>query len=332
MDNIKSKESYKHKSGYFKRKLKSEKVLQLAKSNPKQSKLNFSTQINNQVKDCKTNDDRCGTKKNPLHKQITNISKTISSETNNILTEELKTTTCNTISSETSNILTNEIDKSNHLKILSSSNDVFEVATENIGDHADAVSEVFVAPSPNMTTQIKLAFLDQHPVHPNSNIYELPFQASRLYYRNTESGDKFLRKWLSYNIKNKKLYCNICMAFSLDRDSVWIHGASYTTKRIYDKIKDHEENCRSHEFAVQTFAQIKFKDRGDIIDLFDSSRKKVISNNREVVSRVIDIIIFLAKQNLAFRGKRNENVCDLDIFNKLKKNHENRGNFMELVK
>lgn len=211
-----------------------------------------------------------------------------------------------------------------------------EVTTEPIvnfiGDDYDAISEVFVASSPNSTTQIKLAFLDQHPIHPNSNIYELPFQASRVYYRNTELGDKFLRKWLSYNVKNKKFYCNICMTFILDHDSVWIHGATYTVKRIYDKIKDHEENCQSHEFAVQTFSQIEFKDRGGILDLLDSSRKKIVSNNREIVARVVDIIIFLAKQNLSFRGKRNENVCDLDIFHELNKSRKNRGNFMELVK
>lgn len=54
MDNTKSIEStYKHKSGYFKCKLKSEKELQFAKSNPKQTKLNFGSKINYQVQDSK---------------------------------------------------------------------------------------------------------------------------------------------------------------------------------------------------------------------------------------------------------------------------------------
>lgn len=245
----------------------------------------------------KLNDDLCDTENNPSYKQQTTASKTILSEL---------------YLYETNIILINEQDKSEPLEILSSSNNVSEVTTEPIvnfiGDDYDAISEVFVAPSPNSTTQIKLHFLDQHPIHPNRSIYELPFQASRVYYRNIELGDKFLRKWLSYNVKNKKFYCNICMTFSLDRDSVWIHGATYTVKRIYDKIKNHEENCQSHEFAVQTLSQIKFKDKGDILNLLDSSRKKIVSNNREIVSRVVDIIIFLAKQNLSFRGKRNENV------------------------
>lgn len=71
-----------------------------------------------------------------------------------------------------------------------------------------------MAPSPKSTTQIKLTFLDQHPVYPTSDKNELPFQASRIYYRQTETGDRFLRKWLSYCLNNNKFYCTICMAFS----------------------------------------------------------------------------------------------------------------------
>lgn len=192
--------------------------------------------------------------------------------------------------------------------------------------------ELFMAPSPKSTTQIKLTFLDQYSVHPTSDKNELPFQASRIYYRQTATGDKFLRKWLSYCLNTNKFYCNICMAFSPDRDSVWVSGSSYTVKRIYDKIREHEEHCLSHEFAVQTFTQIKLKDRGDIVDIFDSSRRKIVANNQEVLGRIIDIIRFLAKQNLAFRGKRNECLYDLDIANESNLNIKNRGNFMELVK
>lgn len=214
---------------------------------------------------------------------------------------------------------------------LPPNNEIIEISNEQ---KTPILDDVFIAPCPKTTTQVKLAFLDQHPIHPESDNNDLPFQASRIYYRQTESGDKFLRKWLSYCLNNNRFYCSICMAFSLDRNSVWVHGTSYTVKRIYDKIKHHENNCRSHEFAVQTFTQITLRNRGDIVDMIDSSRRKIVANNREVVARVIDIIIFLAKQNLAFRGKRNESLYDIDIFNEFNGNNnfKNRGNFMELVK
>lgn len=116
------------------------------------------------------------------------------------------------------------------------------------------------------------------------------------------------------------------MAFSLDRDSVWVRASSYTVKRIYDKIREHEEHCRSNEFAVQIFTQIKLKDRSDIIDIFYSLRRKIVANNQEVLGRIIDIIRFLAKQNLAFRGKRNESLYDLDIANESNLSIKDRGN------
>jgi len=43
---------------------------------------------------------------------------------------------------------------------------------------------------------------------------------------------------------------------------------------------------------MHTFTQINLRDRGDIVDIFDSSRHKTIANNREVLVRIIDIVFF----------------------------------------
>lgn len=63
MENGKSSEStYKHKSGYTKRKLKIERELQAAKTNPKQSKLNFSTKTSESfIKDDQYNENKIET-------------------------------------------------------------------------------------------------------------------------------------------------------------------------------------------------------------------------------------------------------------------------------
>jgi len=222
MENEKSsKSNYKHKSGYTKRKLKLERELQAAKTNPKQSKLNFSSKISESfIKDNQYNEDKIET--------------------------DQSSKKC---------IVSSNLHSNNGQDIINSpSNDVklFSEQKTHILDNKLGL-ELFMAPSPKSTTQIKLTFLDQHPVHHTSDKNELPFQASRIYYRETATGDKFLRKWLSYCLNTNKLYCNICMSFSPDRDSVWVRGSSYTVKRIYDKIREHEEHCRSHEFAVQTF-------------------------------------------------------------------------------
>ena len=67
MENEKNSEStYKHKSGYTKRKLKLERELQAAKTDPKQSKLNFNITIsecfnNNKLKNDECNEDKIET-------------------------------------------------------------------------------------------------------------------------------------------------------------------------------------------------------------------------------------------------------------------------------
>lgn len=74
-----------------------------------------------------------------------------------------------------------------------------------------------------------------------------------------------------------------------------------------------------------------------IRDLLNTERRTNMSKNREVVKRIIDAILFLAKQSLAFRGNRNESVLhfntehlkDFDIVTGI---NINRENFVELVR
>jgi len=190
MENEKSTESnYKHKSGYTKRKLKLERELQAAKTNPKQSKLNFSSKISESfIKDNQYNEDKIETDQSSkkcivssnLH--LDNGQDIINSPSKN---DAVK------FSIETDD----DFSQSKFLKNLPSKNDVklFSGQKTHILDNKLDL-ELFMAPSPKSTTQIKLTFLDQHPVHPTSDKNELPFQASRIYYRQTTTGDKFLRK------------------------------------------------------------------------------------------------------------------------------------------
>lgn len=52
---------------------------------------------------------------------------------------------------------------------------------------------------------------------------------------------------------------------------------------------------------------------------------KEVEKNHMVLERIIDIIIVLAKQNLAFRGHRNESICDLET------KSCNLGNFLAIT-
>lgn len=108
--------------------------------------------------------------------------------------------------------------------------------------------------------------------------------------------------------------------------SAFITGVEISAKLyIYNKIEK-LENYRLHKDAVFLFFQAsQYKDTHSLIT---KKAKDNILNNREVVKRIIYIIIFLAKQGLAFRGHRNEtfkDFCNDD-------DSTNSGNFLALVR
>ena len=70
-------------------------------------------------------------------------------------------------------------------------------------------------------------------------------------------------------------------------------------------------------------------DRG-MMQLFGSSsidaRRKKVEKKRDVMQKLIRIILFLGKQGIAYRGKRHEAAHEI------KNENVNHGNYIELVK
>lgn len=62
-------------------------------------------------------------------------------------------------------------------------------------------------PNHNVSTEVKLAFLKNHPIQPmlldNDN---LPFDPNRVYFQITSTKNKINRKWLSNCSQNKKIF------------------------------------------------------------------------------------------------------------------------------
>jgi len=100
------------------------------------------------------------------------------------------------------------------------------------------------------------------------------------------------------------------MAFSTDQSSAWVKGVYCRNKNLYEKISKHE-NSHIHDISVQTYIQASSKT--GIQDLLNTERRTNVTKNREVVKRIIDVILFLSKQSLAFRGKRNESALNFNM-------------------
>lgn len=186
----------------------------------------------------------------------------------------------------------------------------------------------FVSPNQHDSIVIKKAFMEKHPIQfSGEGGKKAPFEPSKLYYRILPNGEKIHRKWLSYSIELNKVYCACCMAFGkTDVSNIsFISGHDVSVKHIYKAVDKHE-NSQSHINAATAAFQCL---RGfDIATFMNSNlskkRLKEIETRRLIVMRIIDIILFLGRQGMSYRGHRSEGANTLD-------SSENHGNFLQLV-
>jgi len=170
-----------------------------------------------------------------------------------------------------------------------------------------------------------------HPVQPESTAtrkIKLPFSSLSVYYQ----GDGERRMWLSFSECDQRIFCWICVGFALNRKSPWItgwgkgEGAGADWKNCSKAITTHDLSAE-HMHAVESFHMFqKDSSVGHKIDTNCLSlRKRQITQRREAVLRIIEIIYFLAKQSLPFRSANKEALYALNV-------PCNHGNFLEAVK
>lgn len=170
--------------------------------------------------------------------------------------------------------------------------------------------------------------MEKHPIQVvEGKGTKLPFEPSKLYYRHLPSGEKIHRKWVSYSIQLNKLYCSCCMAFGdkRHRDSTFITGYEVSSKNVYKSVEIHE-NSTHHELAAK--AAFQSQKGYDISNLLNTNQTKKqeseIQTRRLVIQRLIDIVLFIGRQGIAYRGDKAEVAYALDSL-------QNHGNFLELV-
>ncbi|KAL4088600.1 hypothetical protein QTP88_023689 [Uroleucon formosanum] len=140
------------------------------------------------------------------------------------------------------------------------------------------------------------------------------------YYKMLPDKSTVKRTWVSYSPSIDRVYCIVCKLFgttkgktnSLSREGTndWQH--------ISTRLNEHESSI-DHLNSVIRYSMYVKNNRVDVNDLRLTSNTKV-AENRETVKVIIEIIIYLARQNIPFRG-HDESVNSL-----------NRGNFLQLVK
>lgn len=128
--------------------------------------------------------------------------------------------------------------------------------------------------------------------------------------------------WLTGSETRNKLFCWYCVLFAETKNPFNSTG--------YDNLKEVHRALAKHEISKEhTHSSLKFKLFGkqNIVNVLDSARREHINKynetvreNRKMIKHLINMIIFLSTQELAFRG--NDETADSD----------NQGNFKELAK
>ena len=135
-------------------------------------------------------------------------------------------------------------------------------------------------------------------------------------------GQKIFRTWMVYSTTSHSLYCFCCRLFTVQPKSIspkFVTGFDKWWK-LNPKVERHESS-RDHIENLELWKTMSMNLRlGMTIDaretkLIDQNKKKW----RDILTRLLDITLFLAKQNLAFRGHKEDETS------------LNRGNFLELV-
>ena len=184
-----------------------------------------------------------------------------------------------------------------------------------------------------LSDQQKTLLKNCHPVQPENNKAEnikLPFDPSRVYFSEV-ANDKVRREWLSYCSTRRKVFCWVCRGFAVKLDgkfsySGWGNEVKYAAGHIYGAVNKHEAT-KEHISATQSFFAFC---KGNAVNQCSLAaaidlKKRQVLERREVMLRIINIVLHLAKQGSAFRGSRTEAAYTLPL-------PCNHGNFLEEVK
>lgn len=324
----KNQDRYKHKSGCEKRKRISEHEFQKTGNDPKQTKLTaiFKTSTSDvQVETKTTSVNQINLEKSNNSESIKcfqNIERQIRCHDDPIKISQpsdQNVISYYSIDNKTKSDDDSDSDDSNS-NVTLSKNCTSTTMNANLG--------LFIAPNENESLVDKMDFIKKHPVQPTPDLHNLPFDLSRIYFRSLNDGteNKVHRKWLSFDNVSLKIYCSVCMTFGKNRDSVFVKGVEINLKSMYIKINKHEES-NVHNEDVSTYLRL---DSGKSVNaLIHIQWSKEVQENRLVMLRIIDIILTVAKQDIAFRGHSFESAYNLQQSENV---IQNQGNFLALIK
>lgn len=137
-----------------------------------------------------------------------------------------------------------------------------------------------------------------------------------------KTGLRIERIWLCYSPRLNAAYCEACWLFADRNDKhfkdSWCRGIT-DWQGFSKKVKDHE-NSVVHVRAC--FVYDSWKKGVQVDNLLEFGNQQNIQRWREIIKRIIDVIIMLATCDLPFRGHREGSVGTVST---------NKGNFIHIL-
>ncbi|EZA55153.1 Zinc finger MYM-type protein [Ooceraea biroi] len=144
---------------------------------------------------------------------------------------------------------------------------------------------------------------------------------STSYYKKLKNNEKISREWLIYSESKNAVYCFNCKLFGSKAHLSFSDCNGFNDwKHLSQALERHE---KSKEHINNVLSVINLKKSLKLETTIDCENEKLISSERNrwtfVLERIIHVIEYLARQNLAFRGS-SETLFE-----------QNNGNFLKLI-
>jgi len=122
-----------------------------------------------------------------------------------------------------------------------------------------------------------------------------------LFFGRNASGEKYFRNWLLYSPAKGNVYCFCCKLFSTASQKSRFSTDGFSDwKNATKSIRLHESG-NEHSVAMTAYLA-RSSSRGRVDSCLQQQTDREIDYWRSVLSRVVEVIKFLAERGLAFRG------------------------------